>query len=367
MHIDMPRRTDIERISAARDPLSISIFAPTTPLPTHAEENRLRVKTLFSTALKSVNEIADVRTSRQIVEHVEALLEDTDFWRTLGRSLAIFITPSGITEYRLPNELTEYVSVADRFTITPLLRAVTFPHAALVLAISQNGARLVGVNADAPAETIDVPELPQQGAEDALGVPSVGARSHHGRLHGDEGRTVRLTQYARAVDHSLRPTFNGTSLPLILAATEPLLSIYRNLCGYDGLLADAIRGNPDESSDAELAAAARGILDDLYAKQLRELKELFSDRSNSGRATTDLSDLARAASFGALNTLAVQMDAEVHGTVDDTGVLHLDESDHDALEEIARRAISTGARVLAVRASDLPDGVVAAGILRFAV
>jgi hypothetical protein len=39
---------------------------------------------------------------------------------------------------------------------------------------------------------------------------------------------------------------------------------------------------------------------------------------------------------------------------------------HDALEEIARRALATGARVLALRSADLPDGVQAAGILRYA-
>lgn len=366
MHIDMPIRADIERIAAARDDVSVSIYMPTNPVFAHGEENRLRARGLFDSAIEQVNSLADSRAAQLVRDELNDLLEDSEFWSHLGRSLAVFLTPSGITEYRLPNELNEYVAVSDRFTITPLLRAVTFPQAAFVLAISQNGARLVEVSPDEPAREVKIPEAPDS-AEQAIGLRSIGGRSAYGRIQGDEGRKVRLTQYARAVDHALRPLLNGESLPLIIAATEPLLSIYRNLSGYHALVTDSIRGNPDELSDADLAEAAREILDRLYAEELDELRGVFAERRNSSRAVTDLSDLARAASFGAIATLAVDMDAMLSGSVEDSGALLLEDSDHDVFEEIARRAIATGARVLAVRSSDLPEGISAAGILRYAV
>lgn len=364
MHIDMPSRTDIERIAAARDDVSVTIYLPTNTIPTQSEENRIRAKGLFEKAKELTREKTDLRTARIIDEHLDDLYDDSYFWRNLGRSLAVFVTPSGIKEYRLPNELTEEVSVTDRFTITPLMRAVTFPHAALVLAISQNGARLVEVTADGPAEEVAIADMPKS-AEALAGVPAIG-RAPHGRLQGDEGRKVRLTQYARAVEQALRPTLKGSSLPLIVAAAEPILSIFRNVCTYDLLLDESIQGNAEETTDAQLAVAAREILDRLYEQELEELRELFRSRKNSERAVTDLSELVRAAAFGSINTLAVDMDTAVYGYVDDAGELTLDESaDLDVLEEIARRALLTGARVLSVRASDLPDGVPAAGILRF--
>ena len=97
----------------------------------------------------------------------------------MGRSLAIFVTPTSILEFRLPNDLEDHVSVADRFAITPLLRALTFPNAALVLAISQNGARLIEVTADRPAEEVTVPGMPQDAAS-AVGLESIGGRSPSG-------------------------------------------------------------------------------------------------------------------------------------------------------------------------------------------
>lgn len=370
MHIDMPTRADIERIAAARDPLSISIYLPTSPLPTQAEENRLRARALIDQAIKRIWELTDKRTARAFEDDLYALVDDQHYWTDLGRSLAILATPEVMVEFRLANELTEYVSVADRFAISPILRAVTFPQAAFVLALSQNGARLVEVSAGEPARYVDVDGIPED-AESTVGIRSIGGRSPYGRLQGDEGRKVRLTQYARAVDHALRPVLNGNALPLIVAATEPLASIYRGLTGYTGLAGEGIRGNPDELSDAQLADAARPILDGIYREELESLNSLFAARSGSGRAVSDLSDLARAATFGVLDTLTVNMDAQVCGYIGDDGSLVLEGDDaervpgHDALEEIARRALATGARVLAVRGEDLPDGVDATGILRY--
>ncbi|MDP9983796.1 hypothetical protein J2W14_003219 [Pseudarthrobacter oxydans] len=83
----------------------------------------------------------------------------------------------------------------------------------------------------------------------------------------------------------------------------------------------------------------------------------FEERRTNGRASTDLSDLARAAAFGAVATLLVDMDAEVKGSVGDDGLLSLDtDTGQDAIEVIALRALGSGARVLAVRRSDMPGG-----------
>ena len=366
MHIDLPTRADVERLAAARDPLSVTIYLPTSTQKSDAVHNRLRMRELVDPALAELKDRAEKRGYQEIEEHLNGLLDDDEFWTDLGNSLAVFVTSDGITEFRLPSDLAARVSVSDRFAITPLLRALTFPNAAFALALSQNSARLIEISAGLPPQEIDVPGLPSD-AVSAVAVESISGRSHHRRLVGDEGRKVRLTQYARAVDHALRPFLNSESVPLVLAATEPMLTIYRGLCGYAHLAEQSIRGNADELTNAEIADQVRGVLDEFYAHELAELHSTYQERKNAGRGSADLSDLARAAAWGNLDTLVVDMDARSAGTVDDDGSLVLgDETGHDAIEEIARRAIATGARVLAVRAEDLPDGVEAAGILRYA-
>jgi hypothetical protein len=120
-------------------------------------------------------------------------------------------------------------------------------------------------------------------------------------------------------------------------------------------------GNPETVSDAELAASARAVLDDLYAAQLRDVHELYRQRSADGRALSDVAEIARAATFGAVETLLVDIDAAVPGAVDDqTGAVTFARAAthdvHDVTDEIARRAWLSGARVLAVATATFPAG-----------
>jgi Bacterial archaeo-eukaryotic release factor family 8 len=163
----------------------------------------------------------------------------------------------------------------------------------------------------------------------------------------------------------------GPDLPLILAAVEPLESIYRSSNTYPHLVATGLAGASPHASDAELAAAARTLLDQVYADELSAIHDRFELRSSDGRASTDLATLARAATYGAVETLLVDIDEKVPGHVDDeTGAVTLAEEDdavsYGVIDEIAGRVLLSGGRVLAVRGPDLPGGAPAAGILRYA-
>jgi stalled ribosome rescue protein Dom34 len=86
------------------------------------------------------------------------------------------------------------------------------------------------------------------------------------------------------------------------------------------------RAWPDREtvSDAELAASARTVLDDHYAAELRQVQELHRERSAQGRALSDVAEVAHAATFGAVETLIVDIDAAVPGEVEEqTGAVTL--------------------------------------------
>jgi stalled ribosome rescue protein Dom34 len=160
-------------------------------------------------------------------------------------------------------------------------------------------------------------------------------------------------------------------VPLILAAAEPIDSIYRSLNTYPGLASPGITGNPESIADAELVERARVVLDELYAAELREVSELYGRRGSQGRAAADVVDVARAATIGAVDTVLVDIDDVVAGQVDDeTGaVTFADEDDavaYGVVDEIARRVWLSGGRVLAVRRDEVPGGGPVAAILRYA-
>lgn len=368
---DIPTRAEIDRLLDHRAPASVSIYLPTEP-SSAGEAERIEFKTLAAEASSQLGDAGvGVRVIRALEEEIGYLYDDHEFWRYQARSLAAFATPSGLITFRLPNRLLSQVEVSDRFHLRPLLRTMTFPHVAFVLGLAQGSVRVVEVTPDLDPAPIRVEDLPSDVAG-AAGKASIADRAPVGRLQGSEGQKVRIHQYARRVDQALRPLLNGLEVPLILAAAEPIDGIYRSVNTYPHLVAQSLAGNPETTSDAELASSARGILDDLYEAQLRHIHERYRQRSADGRALSDVAEIARAATFGAIETLLVDIDAAVPGTVDDqTGAVRFAHAGthevHDVTDEIARRAWLSGARVLAVRERDIPGQGPAAAILRYSL
>jgi hypothetical protein len=369
LHTDIPTRAAVETLITTRGPLCVSIYLPTSHVPQEAQADRIELKNLAAEAIRQLESVdADKRDVAEIRDEFDDIVDDDEFWNEQARSLAVFANAETIKTFRLPNRLTSVVEVGDRFYVKPLLRAVSFPQAAFVLALAGGGVRLVEVLPDAPPFTVNVADLPTDAAS-AAGKASIADRAPVGRLQGSEGQKVRLRQYARKVDRAVRASIGGTELPLILAATDPLESIYRGVNSYPHLAPASLRGNPETASDSELAAEARTVLDQVYADELAAIRKRFDLRFSQERALTDLATIARAATYGAVDTLLVDIDEKVDGFVDeDTGAISLAEDDdaesYGVVDEIARRVLLTGGRVLAVRGPEVPGGGSLAAILR---
>lgn len=171
----------------------------------------------------------------------------------------------------------------------------------------------------------------------------------------------------------MRGVLAGRQEPLILASVEALDAIYRSVNSYPHLVEKGLRGNPERQSAAELASAARELLDELYKAQIGDWHALYRQRLNEDRATTDLVRAARAATSGAVSSLLVDMDQVVNGTVDEAdGSVTLAETagadSYGVADEVARRVLLTGGQVLSVRAEDMPEpGKPLAAILRYPI
>jgi hypothetical protein len=368
VHTDIPTRADLEQLLAVRDAACVSIYLPTTPEES-GERDRLEFKGLAAQALEQLAGASAAHDGLRDV--LDELADDEAFWGRQAHSLAVFATPAGARTFQVANRLSPIVEVSDRFHVKPLLRSATFPQAAFVLALSQNAARLVEVSPDAPPAQVSVPGMPSDAAS-AVGKSSLSDRSPDRRVQGSEGQKIRLVQYARRVQDALRPLLTGLDLPLILAATEPLASIFRSVSTYPHLAGPVIAGNPDTKTDAELAEESRRVLDQLYAEELSELRDRYAQRVPQGRASDDLAAIARAATVGAVDTAFVDIDESVPGYVDEAdGALTLDSADDAAnygvVDEIARRVLLARGRVLAVRRDDIPGHGPAAAILRYPV
>src|ERR1044071_4160707 len=151
LHTHIPTRSELEQLLDVRDPLCVSLYVPTSPLTHEAQAGRIELKTLTADATRQLEEAGVAgRAVTELREPLEELVDDDDFWAEQARSLAIFAAPGAVRTFRLPNRLTSEVEVGDRFYVKPLLRAVTFPQAAFVLALAAGSVRLVEITPDEP-------------------------------------------------------------------------------------------------------------------------------------------------------------------------------------------------------------------------
>lgn len=368
-YIDIPTKPEIKSLIARRADACVSLYVPSDAISQNTNLARIELKNLAKGAFEQLRAVDfDKRRLASMEEQVADLQDDDEFWRFQANSLAIFLTPDNIVTFRLPNRLSALAQVSDRFHIKPLLRSVSFPFVAFVLAIAQNSIRLIEVSRDAPANEIKLVDMPK----DMSDAVQRALPRDTGRNQSDEGYTGLLRQHLRKIDKSLRPFLSGRDTPLILATVAQTAAIYRSVNHYPGLLDSAIAGNTEHMSAEEIGQKARSILADSNEATIREWIGRFAAQQAQDLASSDLAYVARAASAGAVATLLVDIDEIIPGTIEPgVGTVSLVRSEsassYDVVDEIAALTIQHDGDVIGVRKKDMPNGVAVAALLRYRI
>lgn len=356
--IDIPSRGQLDRLMAIEGEPVVSIYFANDPLA-DAAAVRASLERVIREAVATVTQTSGPDSAETIeAELMESVLDDD--WSLRARTLALFATPTLSMEFRLANELPTRTYVEERARVAPLLRSVSLPQSAFVLAIAHGSVRLLELGPETAAGEIGVPGLPRDAAS-AAGKASIADRSPKGRIQGSEGTKLRLRQYARTVDRTIAPVLAGSGAPLIIAGTEPIVSIFRSVCSYGDLCDETISGSPERLTDAELESSARAVLDNLNLRRVRAVADLLSERRGSDRTTEDAAVAAIAAERGAVETLTFDLELALndHPSAAAVGA--------EELESLLRSAWSTGAQIMALRSNEMPGGASVAASLRYPV
>jgi hypothetical protein len=369
LHLDIPTQQQLTALLAARATPSVSLYLPTGHLPQDAAAARIELKNLAHEALTQVEDAG--LPAAEVREHLDDLHDDEGFWATQAISLAVFATPGGVRTFRLPNRLTTLVEVSDRYhpqaaaaqRHVPAGRVRARARAGLGPA-HRGGRRSPGRGGPGRGS----PRRRRQRRGQGVDHGPLSRRAHPG-LRGPEGQDAPVRAAGRRgaapgarcggrSAHPGRRRAAGVDLPLGEQLSDPRAADHPGQPGDRHARRAGRRG----------ARCARCAL----AEELGELRRLFEQRWSQGRAAAEITDIARAATFGAVQTLMADMDDVVSGFVDEeSGAVTID-ADGDAtnygvLDEVARRVLGHGGRVLALRREDIPGGGTAAAILRYPV
>lgn len=398
--IELLNADDVRQLHDQRGENLISIYIPTERVGDAIQRNPIRLKN----QLQAVE--AELESRGLAHEHVRRrlqsaydLCQERDFWRQQSRGLVAFIQPQGETAvYRLPIRFETLTRIADRFHVKPLLPALTGDERFYVLALSQDGARLLS-GSRFQVEEVQVPDhVPESleemlaaqdvvawrqarfrttgkisgpGSDTAAGTERGGSHSTHSVSYVvEEDEKQRILEFFRQVDEGVRQILHGQRAPLVLAGVEYLIPIYEEANDYVRLLSDSyVGGNPEELSAQELHDAAWEIVKPLFERQRREAADDFQTMQPRDQATDELQEAVRAAHYGRVDTLWVRRGEQVWGrfdaaTAEITLVANPGPGDYDLLDDAALNVLENSGAVYVVSGEKMPSDSAIAALLR---
>jgi hypothetical protein len=361
-------------------------------LPTHrggreTEQDRIRLKNLLRTAEEELGRLG-LRgpDASAVLEPGLRVLDDAGFWRERRDGLALFLAPGWSRIWWAPVSLEESVATGTRFRIRPLLPALWPDLRFRVLALSRHAARLLDATRFTVRE-VDVPQMPD-GVDGLPGEIETGrhlqthvaarrgesraggALAFHGHGLPRDAEDDRLLEYFRAVDGSVTDAAGTDGAPLVLAAVEHFVPLYREVATHPWVLEDAVTGNPDGLPNEELQRRAWELVAPLVERETDERLARYHERAARGDAVHGLVNALRSARAARVDTLFLSEEDAVWGRYDvenDKARVHDERrpGDEDLLDRAAAETIKTGGAVLSLPRRRMPVPEPVAALLRY--
>jgi hypothetical protein len=322
---------DLDTLIAHHGKPAVSIYLPTTRIPTRVQAESLQFRSLLRDAEEQLGQF-DLRgpTISAILEPARQLTTDSDFWRHQKDGMAVFLSEDTFLRYQLPITVDTQVTVAESYQIKPLMPILTSDFVFYILAVSQNQVRLLHCSRFHVQE-VDPNTIPTS-LQEILSENEVGRQLQFRTLSHvqNAGRQaavfwsqgagatvndkVKIREFFDRIDRGLREYFQDPTIPLIFAGVEYLFPIYKEANTYPNLLESNIIGNPDELHAEELHREAWKLITPIFtAKQTADI-ELYHNSAPHGLASTDLEELVPWADKGRVQSVFIDKEAIVWGS-----------------------------------------------------
>lgn len=373
----------LRSLAQRRDKPVVSILLPTEKAGPPTRQSPIRFKNLVFDAEKKLKASNDCDALRErLKRECEPRFDDHGFWQHQTEGLAVFCDEDDCEFFHLAEAPPEISAMGNRHTIKPLLRMTALNEPFFLLALSGNDCRLYRGDRDALQE-VSVEGLPRS-LEHALRheVPEKSLQFHtgaaspsggrpavfHGQGSSIDDRQDRFLRYFRICDHALGDFLKRENLPLILAAVESNLPLYRHANTYGGLVEDRlVAGNPDDLPRDELHRRAQQVVESLIGENEEQAIEELRGLVGTSNASTEVREISPAVREGRVRRAFVAADDTIHGRADpETGSVNLDARvECDLLNEVAAETLLLGGEVFALRKERIPGNTGVAAIYRF--
>ncbi len=309
---------------------TISIYMPThkNAAPPNVREDQTRFKNLVAETdriMRAQGVEADLQAG--ILDRLNKLIDDQEFWQRQTDGLALFINPKTLTYFNLPVSTDEYVAVDSHYHLAPLFALEQDNQAYYLLALARQEPCLFKGDMYGLEEVAI--ELPKS-IEEALNIDEMSQRQQH--YHGgaggfatgqnagsnskDAGDQERL-RFFRLVDEQLRPAVD-TNLPLVLAGVSSDVAEFRSVSKHPNIVEQSVNGNHKQKDLPQMHNLAWDVIRNLVIDNRYEsARTSFEELKAQNRSVAAPPAILDAAEKGRVDTLMISMFAETHDTVSD--------------------------------------------------
>lgn len=335
----------------------------------------------YATQLKQALRIVQQELSKQrsfdsaeiLIEPLRKLIAAPEMKQS-GRDMAIFRSPSLLLRFELPAPVQFRAVVGRYFQVVPFLHQLSAAREFYILELNQKHIRLLrclhGACSGVPLPSSLPANVEQDGAFDAPDH-TLRNRSSAGTSNGAmtavsfgttserEKGSERLYHFFKSVDEGLAAVLRGQ--PLLLSGASYEVAIYRRAATYPGLLDSHLEKDLHSLEPHEVARLARPSLCHQFRREAERWLQRLRELAGSGRISTGVRPVLKAASEGRIAKLILAEDAEFAATRE---ALESD-SPEDLLNAVAVLSIRNGGDVLTLPAESMGAQAPVAAILRY--
>ncbi len=324
----LPGRRDLIDIILKSESPCVSIFLPTHRAGAEVQQDPVRFKNLLRRAEEQMTDLG-VRKgdTDRVLGPSRRLLEMGDFWRHSKDGLAVLLSPNTFRPLRVPFGFNERVDIGERLRVRPLLPLLGHETEFYVLAISLNAVKLFRAGrfdmseVDLGEDGISIEqvlgrELEGHSLQFHTGAPPAGAKRaavYHGQGAGEDDRKQDIVKFLRAIDDTVMEAIENRSAPMVLAAVDYLIPMYRDVSEHPNVLENGVVGNPEPLAPEELHPkaweAAASALTKPRADKLARLRE----EAAGERTSDDINKILPSAYDGRVDALFISSDGECRG------------------------------------------------------
>ena len=391
-------REDLRSLKEEASPPCVSLYLPTHRGGVEVQQSPIRLKNLLRQTEEQLEAQYDGHGGKgdELLSEARRLVDDMAFWQRQSDGLAVFVAPGVFRTFSVPLSFPELALVGDHFHVAPLLRLLGEDGSFHVLALSQKAVRLFEATrhsieelelGDIPGSVQaalhyddnehslqfhSVPATPQ--TVGSRGRPNAGGQAvHTGRhkamFHGhgvaDADAKEQVLRFIQLVDDALVKRVRQRPLPLVVAAVDYELAMYREHSKHPHLVPNGVEGNPQLLSADQLRELAWKEVRPVFLEELKRDTLRYHDLQGTPRAGSDLETVLPALVDGRVEVLWVDTSTQVWGRFD-AGERKLEThtarepGDEDLVDRAAWECLTHGGRVHALEAHTPSGGPVAA-------